>query len=174
MSGDEMTVSATRVALLARNGAASDRLQAALREAGADVVLVSDPTETDAASVRAAGAQALLIALEPEVEEALDRFDALLADPTVTVIFDDAELAADPVPLNVYKRPESDGDVSNFATEVGGHWAGVPRDFDMTAQPVSMFDPVLAEIDGDVAHDVSGLPELVDFSSHGQSAADVP
>ena len=210
MSGDEMTVSATRVALLARNGAASDRLQAALREAGADVVLVSDPTETDAASVRAAGAQALLIALEPAVEEALDRFDALLADPTVTVIFDEAELAAqrqgwdaarwtrhlaaklnrheqvlppgaeidaalaaDPVPLNVYKRPESDGDVSNFATEVGGHWAGVPRDFDMTAQPVSMFDPVLAEIDGDVAHDFSGLPELVDFSPGGQSVVDV-
>jgi len=175
-----MTASATRVALLARNGAASERLQAALREAGADVVLVSDPAETDAASVRAAGAQALLIALEPAVEGALDRFDGLLADPTVTVIFDEAELAAqrqgwdaarwtrhlaaklnrheqvlppgaeieaalaaDPVPLSVYKRPESDGDISTFATEVDGHWADVPRDFDMPPQPGSMFDPVL-------------------------------
>jgi chemosensory pili system protein ChpB (putative protein-glutamate methylesterase) len=206
-----MTASATRVALLARNGAASERLQAALREAGADVVLVSDPAETDAASVRATGAQALLIALEPAIEEALDRFDGLLADPTVTIIFDEAELAAhrqgwdaarwtrhlaaklnrheevlppgaeidaalaaDPVPLNVYKRPDGDGDISTFATEVDGHWAGVPRDFDMTPQPTSMFDPVLAEFDGDVPTDFSGLPELGDFSSPGQSEGGVP
>jgi chemosensory pili system protein ChpB (putative protein-glutamate methylesterase) len=94
MSGDAMTGSATRVALLARNGAASERLQAALREAGADVVLVCDPSETDVSRVRATGAQALLIALEPAVEESLDRFDVLLADPDVTVIFDEAELAA--------------------------------------------------------------------------------
>lgn len=211
MSGEEMTASATRVALLARNGAASERLQAALREAGADVVLVCDPNETDAASVRATGAQALLIALEPAIEESLGRFDTLLGDPTVTVIFDEAELAAqrqgwdaarwtrhlaaklnrhdevlppgaeidaalaaDPVPLNLYKRPESDGDIATFATEVDGRWADVPRDFDMTPQSASMFDPVLAEIDGDAAADFSGLPELVDFSSNSQIAARVP
>ena len=94
MNGDTMAESATRVALLARNGAASERLQAALREAGAEIVLACDPTETDVTSIRATGAQALLIALEPAVEEALDRFDVLLADPQITVIFDEAELAA--------------------------------------------------------------------------------
>ena len=60
-----MSASATRVALLARNGAASDRLQAALREAGADVVLVSDPAETDAASVRALVSLFLLQSNQP-------------------------------------------------------------------------------------------------------------
>ncbi|WP_159017228.1 chemotaxis protein CheB [Cognatiluteimonas profundi] len=84
----------TRVALLARSGVACERLQAALAEAGADVVLVADPSQTDSAGVRAAGAQAILIALEPLVDEALDRYDALLADPEITVIFDEAELAA--------------------------------------------------------------------------------
>ena len=89
-----MAEMATRVALLARPGNACDRLQAALRDAGADVVLVADPTLTDADSVRAAGAQAILVALEPSVEDALERFDGLLDDPAITVIFDEADLAA--------------------------------------------------------------------------------
>jgi chemosensory pili system protein ChpB (putative protein-glutamate methylesterase) len=94
MSGDAVTSAAMRVALLARKGAACERLQAALHEAGADVVLVGDPSETDVESVRAAGAQAILVALEPSIEEALDRFASLLADPAMTVIFDEADLAA--------------------------------------------------------------------------------
>jgi chemosensory pili system protein ChpB (putative protein-glutamate methylesterase) len=57
-------------------------------------VLVSDPAETDAPSVRAAGAQALLIALEPAVEDALDRYDAVLAEPGRLVIYDEVALAA--------------------------------------------------------------------------------
>jgi chemosensory pili system protein ChpB (putative protein-glutamate methylesterase) len=85
---------ATRVALLARAGTACERLQVALQQAGADVVLIADPADSDAAGVRAAGAQAILIALEPLVDEALDRYDALLADPAFMVIFDEAELAS--------------------------------------------------------------------------------
>jgi chemosensory pili system protein ChpB (putative protein-glutamate methylesterase) len=85
---------ATRVALLARPGTACERLQAALQEAGAELVLVVDPTTSDAAGVIAADVQAVLVALEPQVEDALDRFDAVLGDPAVTVIFDEAELAA--------------------------------------------------------------------------------
>jgi chemosensory pili system protein ChpB (putative protein-glutamate methylesterase) len=89
-----MAEAATRVALLARPGNACDRLQAALRDAGADVVLVADPTLTDADNVRAAGVQAILVALEPSVEDALERFDGVLDDPAITVIFDEADLAA--------------------------------------------------------------------------------
>jgi chemosensory pili system protein ChpB (putative protein-glutamate methylesterase) len=80
--------------LLARPGNACDRLQTALRDAGADVVLVADPTLTDADNVRAAGVQAILVALEPSVEDALERFDGVLDDPAITVIFDEADLAA--------------------------------------------------------------------------------
>jgi chemosensory pili system protein ChpB (putative protein-glutamate methylesterase) len=89
-----MAEASTRVALLARPGNACDRLQTALRDAGADVVLVADPTLTDADNVRAAGVQAILVALEPSVEDALERFDGLLDDPSITVIFDEADLAA--------------------------------------------------------------------------------
>ena len=86
---------ATRVALLARPGPACERLQAALQEAGAELVLVADPTTSDAAGVIAADVQAVLVALDAQVEDALDRFDAVLGDPTITVIFDEAQLAAE-------------------------------------------------------------------------------
>ena len=94
MNAGELTDTATRVALLARPGVACERLQAALHQAGADIVLVADPADSDANGVRATGAQAILIALEPQIDASLDRYDALLADPDITVIFDEAELAA--------------------------------------------------------------------------------
>lgn len=89
-----MAEPATRVALLARPGQACERLGAALRDAGADVVMVADPTEAQPAAVAASGAQAVLIALEPSIEDALERFDSLLADPDMIVIFEEADLAA--------------------------------------------------------------------------------
>ncbi|MEO6137453.1 MAG: chemotaxis protein CheB [Luteimonas sp.] len=93
-SGDGPLGEPTRVALLAREGVACERLQVALREAGAELVLVSDPANSDVAGIRAAGAQAILIAMEPQVEDALDRYETLLADPQMTVIFEEAEIAA--------------------------------------------------------------------------------
>jgi chemosensory pili system protein ChpB (putative protein-glutamate methylesterase) len=89
-----MAEPAMRVALLARPGTACDRLQAALLEAGAEIVHIADPTQSDAKGVADAGAQAVLVALDPSVEEALGRFDAMLSDPGMIVIFDEAELAA--------------------------------------------------------------------------------
>ncbi len=92
--GDHGLDEPTRVALLAREGIACERLQVALREAGAELVLIADPVNSDVAGIRAAGAQAILIAMEPQVEDALDRYETLLADPQMTVIFEEAEIAA--------------------------------------------------------------------------------
>lgn len=89
-----MAEAATRVVLLARPGEACTRLDAALRQAGAEVALIVDPVTADIGDVLDAKPQAVLVALEPMVEDALDRYDALLSDPGITVIFDEAELAA--------------------------------------------------------------------------------
>ncbi|HST44830.1 MAG TPA: chemotaxis protein CheB [Luteimonas sp.] len=83
-----------RVILLARPGEACTRLEAAVREAGAEIAAVCDPVDGDPAALAPLDAQAVLVALEPTVEDALDRFEALLADPSRIVIFDEAELAA--------------------------------------------------------------------------------
>ena len=75
-------VDCRRVALLARPGEACERLRAALREAGGDIVLEADPTaHRSAGAARGGGAQTVLVALDPAVEDALERFDDVLADP---------------------------------------------------------------------------------------------
>lgn len=86
--------SAPRVLLLARAGEARDRLGDALVQAGAEVALVADPVSSDPAEAIASDPQAVLVALEPAVEDALERFEALLSNPGIVVIFDEVELAA--------------------------------------------------------------------------------
>src|SRR5688572_6246945 len=83
-----------RVALLARPGEACERLRAALREAGGEIVLEADPSALTAEALSAAAPQAVLIALDPVIEDALDRFESVLGDPAIAVIFDEADLAA--------------------------------------------------------------------------------
>lgn len=85
---------ARRVVLLARPGEACERLRAALREAGGELVLEADPCTLDPDALAAAAPQVVLVALDPVVEDALDRFDPVLADPAVAVIYDEADLAA--------------------------------------------------------------------------------
>ena len=83
-----------RVALLARPGEACERLRAALREAGGEIVLEADPSALTAEALIAAAPQAVLVALDPAVEDALDRFESVFGDPAIAVIFDEADLAA--------------------------------------------------------------------------------
>lgn len=64
-----------RVAVLARPGEACDRIHGALREAGADVVLVADPVESDPSLESAAAPNAILVALDAAIEDAIERYD---------------------------------------------------------------------------------------------------
>ena len=82
------------VALLARPGQASERLREALAQAGATLVLEEDPNTLDVQVLRDAAPGAVLIALEPAIEDALERLDPVLGSPSLTLIFDEAELAA--------------------------------------------------------------------------------
>ncbi|MEG2804597.1 chemotaxis protein CheB [Stenotrophomonas sp.] len=82
------------VALLARVGPARDRLREALGQAGATLVLEEDPNTLELQALRDAAPGAVLIALEPAIEDALERLDPVLASPSLTLIFDEAELAA--------------------------------------------------------------------------------
>ncbi|MDR6673838.1 chemotaxis protein CheB [Xanthomonas sp. 1678] len=84
----------TPVALLARPGQARERLREALHQVGAAIVLEDDPGAIDAQTLADAAPSAVLIALEPAIEDALERLDAALDLPGLTVIFDEAELAA--------------------------------------------------------------------------------
>lgn len=87
-----MAEAAVRVALLARPGEAREQLRRALAELGADLVAEGDPGQLDPSEVEAQAPTVVLVSLEPAIEDALDRFDALLAKPGVEVMYDDAEV----------------------------------------------------------------------------------
>lgn len=88
------TEATPRVALLARAGEACDRISQALAEAGAEVVLVADPMQAGPDEVRQAMPEAILVALDPTIEDAIERHADVLADPAYMVIFEEAEQAA--------------------------------------------------------------------------------
>jgi chemosensory pili system protein ChpB (putative protein-glutamate methylesterase) len=83
-----------RVALLARPGPAREQLRLALHEVGAEIVLEDDPNTLDGAALGEVSPQVVLVALESAIEDSLSRFDRVLHDPSVVVIFDEVELAA--------------------------------------------------------------------------------
>ncbi|TNJ35336.1 chemotaxis protein CheB [Arenimonas terrae] len=87
-----MLESPVRVALLARPGDARDQLRRALAELGAQLVAEGDPAELDPGTVAGEKPSVVLVSLEPAVEDALSRFDDLLAAPGVEVMYDDAEV----------------------------------------------------------------------------------
>ncbi|WP_240126788.1 chemotaxis protein CheB [Thermomonas alba] len=87
-------MSGRRVVVLARAGAARERTEQAVRAAGAELAASLDPTEADEAAVLARAPHALVVVLDAATESVLERYDALLADPALDVIFDDAEVAA--------------------------------------------------------------------------------
>jgi chemosensory pili system protein ChpB (putative protein-glutamate methylesterase) len=88
-----MSNNARRVALLARPGAARDRMREALDQAGANIVLEADPATSEQEAVLSAQPDVALIVLDAATDEALERFDGVLSNPRIEVLFEEAELA---------------------------------------------------------------------------------
>ncbi|HZX77160.1 chemotaxis protein CheB [Lysobacter sp.] len=89
-----MSETSRRAVLLARPGAACERLRSALADAGANLVLEADPTTLDPARLGEVSPQVIVVALDPVTEDLIERFDPVLADPSVEVIYEEAALAA--------------------------------------------------------------------------------
>jgi chemosensory pili system protein ChpB (putative protein-glutamate methylesterase) len=85
---------APAVALLARPGAARERLREALSHADVQLVLEDDPNTLEVQVLQEARPQFVVIALEAAIEDALERLEAVLSAPGLTLVFDEAELAA--------------------------------------------------------------------------------
>ena len=85
---------APAVALLARPGAARERLREALSHADVQLVLEDDPNSLEPQLLQEARPQIVVIALEAAIEDALERLESVLSAPGLTLVFDEAELAA--------------------------------------------------------------------------------
>lgn len=86
-------MSGRRVVLLARAGGARDRTEAALHDAGAELAGTFDPGTATLDDVRAALPDAVLVLLDPALEQDLERFAPLLADAALDVVYEDADVA---------------------------------------------------------------------------------
>ena len=177
-----MAAEPLRVALLARPGPACDRLRGVLDEAGARRVLEADPTALELPALIEAAPQAVLVALDPATEDVLARFDDVLFDPAVDVIYEEAELTASREGWDAARwqrhlvaKLQRHGDVlppgrEPDATAVDripvqpGLAESVPQStvaaaaaLENTLEPVAAghnpFDPVLAELDDGAFHD---------------------
>jgi chemosensory pili system protein ChpB (putative protein-glutamate methylesterase) len=141
--------SALRVVLLARAGKAADNLADALRQAGAELLYVGDPANTDEAALRAQRPQAVLVALEPSIEASLDKLDGLLSDPDLTVIFDEADVAAH----------RAGWDAARWARHLAAKLRhdtnvlppGTENDQDWQPSPGGIPKPAAAYVDADIA-----------------------
>lgn len=134
-----------RVALLARAGRAREQLRTALCEASAEIVLEDDPNAVDARMLGDAAPQVVLVALEPAIEDALGRLDDILHDPSIAVIFDEAELAA--------RREgwEAQRWARHLAAKLHGHQDVLPpgREEDVTALLEPGLPPTPAQLHAD-------------------------
>ncbi|MCZ8062453.1 chemotaxis protein CheB [Silanimonas sp.] len=83
-----------KVALLARAGDAREQLKRAITELGAELVVEADPNDLAPGALVSAGATTVLVSVEPAVEAALDRLEDDLLEPSLNVMFDEAETTA--------------------------------------------------------------------------------
>ncbi len=135
-----------RVVLLARPGPAREHLRQALHEAGAVIVLEDDPNTLDGQALDDASPQVVLVALESAIEDSLSRFDHVLHDPSVAVIFDEAELAA--------RREgwEAKRWARHLSAKLNGHADVLPPGGELDAtQPEPGLPPTPAQIHADAA-----------------------
>lgn len=83
---------AIRTVVLARAGAACDRVVEGLVEAGAELVATLDPSQHTPDALEALAPSVLVVVLDPADEDALEPFEAAFAVPGRTVIFEEAAL----------------------------------------------------------------------------------
>lgn len=84
-----------RTAVLAREGAARDRIVEGLQATGMEVAGVLDPAQVGPGALVELAPTAIIVSLEPALEDALEQYVEVFGDPAVTVIFEEAALVLD-------------------------------------------------------------------------------
>lgn len=100
------------------------------------LVLEADPLTLDPATLDAARAQVVMVALDAQTEEAIERFEASLHDPSIEVIFEESDLAA--------KREgwEAARWVRHLSAKLQGHGDVLPPGGESSVAPATSADSV--------------------------------
>ncbi|WP_147455507.1 chemotaxis protein CheB [Solilutibacter pythonis] len=159
----------TRTVVLARPGPAREQLLTAMAGIGIEPVMVVDPLETTEAEILALAPRNVVIAVDPTVDEALERFDALLGDPDLRLLIEEADLVVSRTGWDVARWSR------HLAAKLFGHDDVLPfgHEADEAAVVISpptrveTAEPVLALEAGTEAAGDAAAPEVADevFSS---------
>lgn len=141
----------TPLVLLARPGAARERLREAVIAAGGRVVLEEDPSVLEPEQLQAITASVVLVALEPAIEEAIERLEHVLESPQLSLIFDEAELAAQ------REGWEAQRWIRHLAAKLHGHDDVLPpgHESDRGAALAAQVPVIPAELPGEAASSAS-------------------
>lgn len=158
-----MPESGRRVVLLARPGPACDRLRAALAEAAAELVLEADPTRVGPEELANAQPEVVIVALDSATEAVLQRLDAVLHDPAIDVMYEEADVAANRSGWDAARWSR------HLSAKLNRHGDVLPPGAAGAAPPVDapVPTPEPAAVDA-AADDAGGLPlDLEGFSPVG-------
>lgn len=126
---------AIRTVVLARAGAACDRVVEGLVEAGAELVGTLDPAQHAPDALEALAPSVLVVVLEPADEDVLDAFEPAFAAPGRTVIFEEAALVLE----------RTGWDAARWVRHLGAKLRGLgdvlPPSASADATPVPVADP---------------------------------
>ncbi len=86
-----MTNPSIRVALIAQAGEAREQLKKALTGFGALIVIEGEPLELEPKQILQIAPNVVLLSLDANSDQTLDRFGAVLSSPDIEVMFDEAE-----------------------------------------------------------------------------------
>ena len=148
-----------RTAVLACEGEARDRIVEGLAGAGADVVGVIAPAIADPQHVRELDPGAIVVALEPAIEDALERYAGVLSDPAIIVIFEEASVVLG----------RTGWDAARWVRHLA---AKLRRDVDVLPPSLHGFDDDAAEDDADASMSPVLAFDLDEISAAGADDAD--
>lgn len=165
---------ALRTVLLARAGAACDRVVEGLVEAGAELIATLDPSQHTPDALEALSPSVLVVVLDPAGEETLAPFEPAFATPGRTVIFEEAALVLERTGWDAARwvrhlaaKLRGVGDVLPPSALGDAPAADEPPTlaFDAHTDDAShlAFDPVAAEFDAPPAVQMPAVESSFDF-----------
>ena len=166
----------TRTVLLARSGEDAERLKGAMAEAGVEPIAVFDPLLASAQDVIDLAPENVVVLMDAEVEDALERFDDLLVDPGCQILFEEAAL------LRARDGWEAARWARHLAAKLQGHRDVLPAGHepddaeagqDEPARPGQGFEPVIEAV-REAAPVVAETPPVEELSFEPDMAVAEP
>lgn len=153
---------AIRTAVLARAGAARDRVAEGLAEAGAELVGTLDPTVHAPDDLDALAPTVLVVVLDPADEDVLEAFEPAFVAPGRTVIFEEAALVLERTGWDAARW------VRHLGAKIRGQGDVLPPSAQAAAPEPDVGTPAVPPVADDAPPALASL--TLEYDAHGDTA----